>query len=217
MRRDPQTGKFVSSGGGGSSVPWSKQKRLAGSIHITIPAADLAGGTEEVDTIGDATEIIDFTDQLENDEIYRLHSMDVTSVLALPTSATAEGNAWWNFVVGPESDTPVMQSSPSFYIGSPVVEDGIADITGVTREAGGVMYNGMLYAEAGLLDTVNGAGAGAAPANMEETVHFGPDGPVFDRDDELYAPSEINVDDVSDHAVVASVGVLLHGHVEELD
>lgn len=215
VSRDPQTGKFVSSSSGRD---WSKQTRISGQLHQTVPAADLAGGATEIDVTGDEVELVDFSDKLENDEVYRVHAMEVASVLALPTTATSEGNAFWNFTVSPESGAGVFDFSPSFYPGGPPTDEkDVVDIIAGSREVGGLLYNGVLYAENGHRDTVNGTAGGASPANEHETVHFGPNGPVYDRDDEIYAPNELNIDGVSDHAVISAVAVLLHGHVEELD
>lgn len=215
VSRDPQTGKFVS---GGSGHSWSQQTRYSGHIHTTIPAADLAGGALEQDLVGAEAELLDFSDKLENDEVYRIHQMDVAALLAMPTTATAESSCLLNYAITPDSDIEIIHRSPTHYPGALVTDErGIIDVSAYDREAGGMLFNGLLYAEASASDSVNGTGLGAAPAIERETVHFGPDGPVFDRDDELYGPFEINIENVSDHAVVTSLGVLFHGHVEELD
>lgn len=215
VRRDPRTGKFVSSGSG---ADWSDKTRVGGIVNYSIPAADLGGGTVTAGVDGEESEIVDFTDKLENDEVYQAERVQIATFLGLPTTATAESSAIVKFELGSRGDpTFPATATPVFYGGVTSAEDGIVDVNSTDEEAGSVFWMGQHYAEASAVDTVNALGAGADAENDKETVYFGSAGPVFDRDDELYAPAEISVDNVSDHAVVASCWVLLDGEVQELD
>lgn len=212
--RDPETGQFVSSGEGDD---WVDTTRIAASLHSSIPAADLSGGKANAGVEGEAAEIADFTDVLENDEIFRLRSVQISATFAMPTSATAEssGEVTWALTRGSHA-FPFFINSP-FYNGSVDIEDGIADVTSASDEESAALAIGQLRSEPSFLDTVNGAGGGGINGADHRTVQFGKAGPAFDRDDELRLVHEFDVDGVSDHAVDASWHTLLHGVIEELD
>lgn len=216
-RRDPSTGQFVSGSGGHA---WTNQKRIMGIQSQTIPAADLSGGTTELDIKGDHAELVDFSDSLENDEIFHTDAAYVASYLGMPTTATAEGAAVLNYEIGSDSAGILTESTPTFFGGNQNGSSGIADSSYASTEGREQWFVDQLYAEASLNDTVNGTGAGAAPAQNQEMISFAADlgaGPAYDRDDEIYAPAELQIDNVSDHAVIYSVWTMLYGHVEELD
>lgn len=216
-QRDPTTGKFVSGSGGHA---WTDQKRIMGISSATIPAADLSGGTVEVDVKGDHAELVDFSGSLENDEIFHVNAAYIASYLGLPTTATAEGSAVMNYEIGADSTGILTEATPTFYGGNQNGGSGIADMSYSSSEGGSQWFVDQLYAEPSLNDTVNGTGAGGSPAQNQEMLSFAADlgaGPAYDRDDEIYAPAEIQVDNVSDHAVTTSVWTMLYGHVEELD
>lgn len=212
--RDPETGKFVSSGDGDD---WIDTTRIAASLHSAIPAADLGGNKVTAGVDGEEAEIADFTDILDNDEIFRLRSLQVTGTFAMPTTATAEsaGQVTWELT----SDSTGMP----FDIGSPYFnnqieqEEGIVDINSHSDEASSALAVGQMRAEASFLDTVNALGGGGINGSDRRTIDFGREGPAYDRDDELNLVHEFDVNGVSDHAVTASWHTLLHGVIEELD
>lgn len=218
VRRDPQTGKFVS---GSSSDGWHEQTRVAGRTSYTIPAADLAGGNTTVKPVGSATELVDFTEVLGNDEVFEVLAAHVSASFFMPTTATSESSGFASFFISADNEVKgAMDATPTFYGGGQNDEYSKADISRASNEAGTIMYHTTLAGEAGHSDSATGLAAGASVANESEWLPFHRDlggGPVFDRDDELYAPGEISVDNVSDHAVVLSVSVVLYGRVEELD
>lgn len=217
VRRDPQTGQFVS-GDTRSDVDWTDTKRIGAGMGINIPAADLAGATDHTALEGESAKIVDFSDQLENDEVYVLHKAQVAAFLNFPTTATAESSGGFAYQIGPESrDVSRAHLIQPFYHGSAKREHGIIDINQDSGEAGGVWAVGHLAGEASLGDSTNGLGAGADNENERYTVDFGDTRPVYDRDDELYAVSKLWYDNISDHAIGGLIRVLLHGHVESLD
>lgn len=215
VARDPETGKFVSDGDGPS---WRDTTRLSGIVNYTVPAADLGGGNNRTMVAGDESEIMDFTPFLENDEVFRMRSLEVAVSVGLPTTATQESSALISYQIGPDSDSnQMMNQSPTFYGGGLHEEDYIVDINSSSREVGGTLHIGQAYVEASHSDTVNALGGGGDAENQHHQLHFGDAGPVYDRDDELYCPTELHYDNISDHAIVASIWFLAHGEVEELD
>lgn len=214
MRRDPETGQFVSSGGG---TDWTDTTRVVGTLHSSIPAADLAGGTNEYEAIGDEVEVIDFGSTLDNDEVFRVLATRTTAVLAMPTTATAESSAQMSYGVSMDAAAPVLQVDDPFYTGKVHKETGIIDTTNSSDEANELLTVGELAADASAADTTNGLGVGADIDRDRQQTAYGGAGPVFDKDDELYIPHEFGVDNISDHAVNASFSVFLHGVVEQLD
>lgn len=214
VRRDPETGKFVSSG---SAIDWHRTTRLMGVLHSTIPAADLSGATNEHEVLGDGTEIVDFGTVLGHDEVFRIRSMRVNATLGLPTTSTAESSAELSYTIGADAGGGIVQLDSSFYAGKVHREEGLADIAQTDAEVPDIIAAGELHATADFGDSVNGLGAGADYDRDRYWVHFGDEGPVYDADDELYAEHEFGIDNVSDHAVNGSFMVLIHGVVEELD
>lgn len=215
-QRDPKTGKFVS---GGGSMDWSDTTQIGAYVSYSIPAADLAGGTGVTGAEQhESTELVNFSPMLANDEVFVLHAARVTAGLALPTTATAESSGGMSFVIGTEPSGQLHSVRSPFYHGSSDGGDGIIDYSKASKETGGVWHRGQAYAEASHSDTVNAVSAGSAPANQTEMVVFDDIGarPAYDRDDEIYAPAELWYDNISDHAIEATITVLLFGHVEEV-
>lgn len=217
VRRDPDSGKFVSGSGG---VDWSETTAVEASYTSLIPAADLSGGTGQHNVDGEEAEIIDFSEVMANDEVFEVLGIQMSANLGLPTTATAEGSATFRFGLGSSSDRSVHGNSGPFYAGGFDVEQDSVDVQKSQNVDPGILLNGNLYAEPSHSDTTNGLAAGAAPANEQWVVS--PEealgaSPVYDRDDELYLVHEIDVDNISDHAVRAAVLLTVHGRVEELD
>lgn len=213
-RRDPETGQFLSSGG--YSDRWMDTSRIHGRIRSNIPAADLSGAIRQrVD--GAEAEIMEFSDILDNDEIFRLRSLQISAILALPTSSTAEGNAQLAWGLGTNPDSSVTMMGNPFYTGTVHLEEGVADIASGSLEQSEHIAVGTLQAEASGLDTVNGAGFGGDIDRDRRQLHLPGGGPAFDRDDELILPHIFDVDGVNDHSVDFSFNLLAHGVIEELD
>lgn len=218
--RDPDTGQFVSSGGGAKA--YHDATRIGGLLTAVIPAADLSGGTGDNQVSGDETEIVDFDGYLANDEVFRLQMARVSAVLSLPTTATAEGSGTLKYGIGGSGDiNAAIHNTDSFYGSATVAEEGQVDIHQDNhQEMPSIWHLGTLYAENSAADSTNGLGVGGDSAHESELIPFGAnlgDGPVYDRDDELYAPFEVATDNISDHAIRGQMQVLLWGHIEELD
>lgn len=217
VRRDPQTGKFVS--GGGHGLNWHDRTQISGHMHWSIPAADLGGGTLNANATGGPTEIVDFTPVLENDEVYRLSTLHVSAYLGFPTTATAESSGMVSFDINSDGDPIASSGGNPFYEGAND-EDGVIDIVHGSTESDSSIYYADLIGEASVGDTVNGVGSGSDYENMTEWIAFDQmlgGGPVYDRDDELYCPVDVRVDNAADHSISGGVSVMLYGHVEELD
>lgn len=223
-RRDPQTGQFVSSDSPGN-YDWQDIRSISGVNHMEIPAADLAGGTGTSTAVGHPeAQIVDFTNVLDQDEVFRVLQIRANHLLYLPTTSTAESSSIATFEVSEEPNGATALGSggaPTHYGGNQNASSGIIDI-GAGAGGGkvsGVLYTGEMTAEASLGDSVNGLGAGAAPDRLREVVefqHLG-GGPIYDADDELYVPTRIGYENISDHAIQVTHNVLVRGLVEELD
>lgn len=216
VRRDPQTGQFVS---GSGSKNWTDMRRVGGVMTAVIPAADMGGTTDDQGVKGPGTELIDFTGLLENDEVYEVHAADITATFHLPTTATAESSGTFDYEIGTEP-TPhwIVEQTGAFYTGNVEHEREIVDFANHSEEMGSVIHVGNLVAHADAGDSTNGLGLGGDVDRERIFIDFEKTGrPVYDRDDELYAPGEFTFDNISDHAMRAQVTCLLHGEVQSLD
>lgn len=214
-RRDPKTGKFVS---GSSLSSWHDVDAISGGLTTTVPAADLAGGTTTANVGGETAEIVDFGDPLRDDEIFECHVMHLNATLSLPTTATAESAAMMDFVVLTDFGGAGPGIKTVHYGANAQKAQGIADVTADQLDDDSILYNGRMTATNSLADSVNGLAAGGDDDRLREQLRFVPDlgvGPRFDEDDELSIPHDIDIDNVSDHAVVATFDVHLVGSVVE--
>lgn len=220
VHRDPETGQFVSRSM--EFVEQSEAKTLVASLSSVIPAADLGGGTgTSAFTDADATEFVDFTPFLENDEVFEAVAMQYEASLYLPTTATAEGSGGFAFAIRDEPRLGAINNGDSsFYDGGPDFEDGDADIRVRSVERTGTLAVGSMYGENSINDTGSSVALGADYENTNELISFMDSHgymPAFDRDDELYLPHQISFDNISDHAIGGTVVAALHGRVTELD
>lgn len=214
-RRDPKTGKFVS---GSSLSSWHDVDAVSAGLTTTVPAADLAGGTSSANVTGETAELIDFGDPLRDDEIFECHVMHLTATLSMPTTATAESAVMMDFNVMTDLGGAGPGIKAVHYGAGTQRTQGIADVNADQLDDDSILYNGRMTATNSLADSVNGLAAGGDDDRLRETVRFVPDlgvGPRFDEDDELAVPHNIDIDNVSNHAVVATFDVHLVGSVVE--
>lgn len=222
--RDPQTGKFVSGGSGRPSSDFDRYETFSGSLSVQIPAADNAGGQTLEQWSGSDGHVIDFDGELDNDEIFRLQSLEVTVSLALPVTATTEGAAVVGYVIGSDPVDPLPLASRTTALaplsGATDREVGVLDISQAQSDDDDVMMSGALYAENSALDTVNALAMGGQVANQERSwspwTEF--DKTVdFDESDEIAVTGELTTNNVSDHNVIFTTFVTAHGWVDEWD
>lgn len=216
-RRDPDTGQYVSSD---SHPEWNDMTTIFGGVGYGIPAADLAGGSHFDNVAGEESQVVDFSPVLDNDEVFVLHQMTGYAWIGMPTTATAEGSMAFEY--GLVTDLGAIQPSGPTTPPGPLSNDldaetDTVDVTQYQDEETNILHTSALYAEAGLADTVNALAAGGSPSREDFRQVFGQNGPGFDRSDEVLAPAEFHVDNVSDHSVNASVGVLLRGRIHDVD
>lgn len=208
-RRDPHTGKFVS----GDMPSHMDHESIAASITATIPAADLAGGviTEEVD--GEASELIDLTPVLDRDEIFELRTVDIAATLSLPTTATTEGAGEMAYQLLTDFGGPGPAFRPVHFGGPVEIEDGIADVNAAQDHEDRYIARSRLVASPSHSDSVNALAAGAD--NGHEHYQVAVPDVRLDEDDEIACPMAFAVDGVSDHAIVGTVDVTVHGWVDD--
>lgn len=221
VRRDPQTGQFVSEGPGSGFDRWANYQ---GTIAVNVPAADLSGGQESLQFDTADAQLFDFTDVLDNDEVFVLQVLHMTADLRMGTTATAEAATHVGYIITEDHQDASPLTTRTTHIAGPLPQtdftQGIVDGAIAQEDNDDIFLTGGLYAENSHSDTTNAVAAGAAPAHVERTYAPGPmqgREVAFDADDELFCLGELNIDNVSDHAVQFTVFVDLHGYVEELD
>lgn len=207
VARDPSTGEFVSGPDG------RRLEAIGGDLALEIPAADLSGGTVTEEVIGERATIIDMSGKLEANEQFQVQHAWFSSVLYLPTTATAEGTAAAEIVVSTDGDMQFAGASNPFW-GAPVgVESGIIDGRQADTRDSSVLLSATLAATPSVADTTNGLAAGS---DIDRLRTWMPGrGVRLDEDDEIYVPTELSVDNVSDHAVAVDHTVVLWGHEVE--
>lgn len=212
--RDPQTGQYQS----GSRDSSGRYATVTANIASSIPAADLAGGTDIQSVDGDEAQLIDFTTILDSDEVFLLDQLQGRAFLSAPTTATAEGTVLLEYSLSRDFEFPNSGTSSAFWTGSAQREDGIADVNQTQTDNDMAIWISQMSATPSIADSVNGLAGGSDMDREDIRQHWHGDGrPAFDRDDELVAPHQWQVDNVSDHAVEWDLVVLAEGRIQELD
>lgn len=187
---------------------------MTAALSVAIPAADLSGGTQRQTVTGEEAELADFTPVLENDEVFVLDAIQGRAFAGGPTTATAEGAFVVEYDIGTASDVSAPHLTSPFWISRLDKEEGIADINVGQDGDSESIWVGQLAGTPGALDTANNLHGGSDWDRQDIWRQFGGEH-VYDRDDELYAPLDIHVDNVSDHAVEFDLVVLLEGRTIE--
>lgn len=217
VQRDPETGQFVAVEGQ-RLEGYHETTALTGWVSGTIPAADLAGGTTDQDQlVGEEVELVDFSGVLASDEVFEVVQMVVSAGLWIHTTNTAEAAARGQVVVSRESDLNDFRAS--FWAGTPDSEQGVWDVQAGNLERAEVLHRSHLFTTNQYGDSTNGLGAGSDIDRDRRTYPFRAlygSGPMFDQDDELYAPMTVETDNISDSALEQEVVVHLRGVVHQL-
>lgn len=206
--RDPNTGKFVSEDGEHDG----QMHTMVGRVNYAIPAADLSGGSNQVVLGGSDAELINFSDTLESGETFRPAGLYVTAVARAHTTATAEGAFDATFMVSREGDAPdTLYNSSPFWDSSGIDEKQEVDIQRASDSEDSAIYIGQLASEPSAADSTNGLGLGGYNDADRRYIpgQFVGD---LDADDELYAPVDLAVDNISDHGVQLDIVAAIHGY-----
>lgn len=212
VRRDPQTGKFVASAGE------ERSHTVLGRLNSEIPAADNSGGVTTQQVEGEDAEIVDFNEVVDGDEIFHLRRFILSATLWMPTTATAESSGYVSYGISGSLGRPgPVHTSPTHFSGAIGQQEGIVDLSQSSVHDDSVIYAGVLATEASHSDTTNNVSGGGFGQTDQRVFHFNEGEFVFDADDELVVPHEIETENVSDHAIQAMWMLTLHGTIEELD
>lgn len=209
-RRDPVTGKFVSSDRAG------KQKTVVASLASSIPAADLAGNLTIQTVTGDEAMLVDFTPILDNDEVFSLDAIQGRAFLAGPTTSTAEGEIRCEYGLTRDFGVRPGSINSSPYWGPQDRDSGIVDIQAGQHTDTSEFWTSQLAATPSHSDSVNGLAAGADIDRERIQWSWSGDGPQFDESDEVVVPHELTCDNISDHAIEFDVAVRFEGRVREV-
>lgn len=218
-RRDPKTGKFVSSDG---CVTRNDADTVMADFVSVIPAADLSGGTttpSDGRVEGEDAEIVNFSNLLDSDEVFEIYRLTLMTSLSLPTTASAEGSAQADYTLTDDL-TDFVGTTGSFYGAGPEIQTGIVDIRANQFDDDDWLVNGRLWASPSHSDSAAGLAAGSdAMSQLHEVGYLSEygGGPRFDEDDEIAITHEITVDNVSDHAVQFTADLLLVGEIFDLE
>lgn len=199
VHRDPQTGKFVS-GPSGSGECWADFDTVISDNVYRIDAADLSGGNQNKAWEG-KTPIVDFGAILEDFDVGELVALQIKSHLSIPTTSTAE--AWARAVAQVRSEPGTSSAVGQALVGS-TESDEIVDMLQAQSLDNETYHIETLAATNSHSDTTTNVAAGADIAERETLINFrelAGGGPVFDEDDELYLPVQLETDNISDSKV----------------
>lgn len=221
IARDPETGRFVSVD---SDATIDRTERLHGAVSVSVPAADATGGdqTQVFDT--EDSELIDFSDELDEDEVFHLQAAYVSVAAYASVTATAESTLVATYGISRDTmDAGPLLTRPSHTASAPSsaidFEQGIIDGSVAQDDDDSLLLTGVLASEPSAADSTNGLGLGAAPANDSRSVLPWADmGQTweFDDDDELKLLGELDFEGASDHGVSFVCYLDVHGFVEEV-
>lgn len=194
---------------------------FTGYLSSTIPAADLSGG-ENVDLVdGEESVIIDFGDELDNDEVFVPELLYITAGLHGPTTASAESSLSLGYMLSTDLQNvrPANAWRGTFYGAGETTSQGIVDVAQNDSSDDSVLFAGGMFGSPSHSDSTNGLAAGNDAGHettrlplATETGHS----VSLDADDELSVPHQIASDNVSDHAVQASFAVHVFGAVYDI-
>lgn len=181
--RDPNTGRFRRADGPEDT---DEREVITARVISVIPPADLTSGTDVATVTGSDAEIVDFTDLLENDEVFVAHRIAMGVQLAPGETATAEHTYRVRYLLrGDVGD---------FLPGGPVQSVGIVDLQQSQIDDHDVIFAGYVAGAGDHRDTVTGTGGGAMNTRVDHVVEYPGlelPAPGWDRDDELTVPHRI--------------------------
>lgn len=207
VRRDPETGKFVSGPSHGGEC-WQSLEKAHGHVTHRIDAADLSGG--EVTRGTEVTEpVIDFGDLIDEGDLAEIVGLDFNAVMYAPTTATAESFSRAMLQIRSETGLDRTSLVTGALSGSEVTDDTV-DVKANGSQSHETLAQALLYGVTNFNDTVNATGGGPGITQIDRTYNYRSmygGGPVFDDDDELYIPVSIEIDNASDHRVLVEASV----------
>lgn len=221
IRRDPQTGQFMSTSEGVGGVGgWHETTQYLGAVHLGIPAADQSGG-EEISNHGNDSSLEIFQgDFLDNDEVFEVVTLSLNAYLNLHTTYSAESYAEWGWEISPNETGTIANENSPFFAGSPTdVQDGI-DAVKNTQRRDSILWTEIMTTENSVADGTNTLGLGGDQDRLRRFIPFRSlygQGPIYDRDDELSLVGEFRVDGASDGALAAGVFAGFRGVIHQLD
>lgn len=209
--QDPETGLFKS-GSSNSDLP--RRDVVSSSINFGFAAADLTSGVDGQGIDGSDANVIDFDEELDNDEIFALHRLEAVMQIVPQKTATAEHVYRWEYAVRDADDYIASTSEPV------TDEAGIASVRRDQTTDDDVHFAGTLAGSGDIVDTVNALGGGADQQHRTHVIEYAGLGlryPVYDQDDELAVPSFVAVNGSADQGVDFNATVTAIGAVHELD
>lgn len=222
VRRDPQTGKFVSDSDG-PGPDYETLTAITGSVNAMIQPADLSGGTTAHDPMDSTlSEIISWDRHLDADEVFAAKYLRYVVSLTGHTTQSAESYLMGAWAI---QDSPGANRSGGVFK-NPVNWGGTSDTSGVydvartDRESAGTLVSGRLTAEGSAADSASGLGLGAAPGFDAGSVPFQAiygSGPIAEDEDSWYAPIRLWTDNVDDHGVSVDVFIETVGEKARYD
>lgn len=222
VRRDPETGQFMSTGDG---MAYHDMTIASGSMQSEVPASDLSGGTTTEQGQADAETILfDFDQILANDEVAELVLMHFVANCVPHTTFSAE--TWVRFTGGirtenlwDQVDSDPWALDPPF-TSSTEGEHGLVNLRQADGEERETLWSWAMESSGQYADSTNGLGGGGSYLHQRDIVPFKQifgRGPVYDADDELFAPHEFTIDKVSDGAVTGNVWARFWLQIHQLD
>lgn len=212
-QRDPETGQFLSGGSAGDFGDYDRIDQIHNETDLTVPAADLEGGTAEGYGEGmlfEGVELYDAETVLDRHEVgvvlWAAHRLAIVT----PSTQTADGTARvaseWSFspsvssgTGAVEASTPIedtmVQTGNGFTINRDSSVDDTADVLGPSLAA---------FTYSPFSDGVNGLG-GAGGIESDSWEGSPVVDPVVDDRDSIFLNGAIEASNIADGSISVDV------------
>lgn len=205
VRRDPQTGKFMSV----NEVPDGRRDTYIATLSVSVPAADLTTGNDSFQVDGDEVIAVDLEEFLDGDEAFAIHYVTLESSIDPNRTATAEHNALVHALL----TTDLINLEFDAMTGTPT-EEGAVDIRQAEYNDEDILAAHTLTGSGDFADSAAGVGAGADQQVVETTVNFAAAElplPVVDDDDDFMIPTGLLIRGADDQGVGVRHTATIHG------
>lgn len=208
--RDPDTGKFVSVDDP-DHHHHQERETVSGFMVFDVDPADLSTGVDTFNVEGSDAIVLDFSSELDHDEVFVLDRLETIAQVDPERTATAEHLYDWRYFarVG-TGDAPDLEDE---------VTVGAVQVQRDQREEDSIIHAGTVVGSGDFADSTNGLGGGADQRSQHHVIEYsGLDSaaPSIDEDDEISLPSVFRVNGSDDQGLRLTTAMTAIGTVVDI-